>query len=96
MEKQIKVEFLFGRIAELEKMEIDEDDYQDFVDYIVSSGGSEMTTEEEVYKYYGNGSKEDGKKQIRQLYRVNTCITNIAEEANVKVEKKTSTESTEK
>ena len=92
LEEQIKVEFLFGRIADLEKIEVDDDDFNEFVNYIVSSGSSQMTTEEEVYKYYGNGSKEDGEKTLRQLYRVNTAISQVAEDANVTVDKGTDTE----
>ena len=92
LEEQIKVEFLFGRIADLEKIEVDDDDFNQFVNYIVSSGSSQMTTEEEVYKYYGNGSKEDGEKTLRQLYRVNTAISQVAEDANVTVDKGTDTE----
>lgn len=95
LEKQIKVEFLFGRIADLEKIEASDDDFKQFVSYIVSSGSSQMTTEDEVYEYYGNGSKEDGEKTLRQLYRVNSAISQVSEDANVTVEKKTDTESTE-
>lgn len=92
LEEQIKVEFLFGRIADLEKIEADDDDFNQFVNYIVSSGSSQMTTEDEVYEYYGNGSKEDGEKTLRQLYRVNSAISQVAEDANVTVDKGTDTE----
>lgn len=95
LKKQIEVEFLFGRIADLEKIEATDDDFKQFVSYIVSSGNSQMTTEDEVYEYYGNGSKKDGEKTLRQLYRVNTAISKVAADANVTVEKKTDTESTE-
>lgn len=95
LKKQIEVEFLFGRIADLEKIEAADDDFKQFVSYIVSSGSSQMTTEDEVYEYYGNGSKEDGEKTLRQLYRVNSAISQVSEDANVTVEKKTDTESTE-
>ncbi len=87
LEKQIKVEFLFGRIADLEKIEVDEDDFSQFVNYLISSGASQMTTEDEVYEYYGCGSKEDGKKSLRQLYRVNRAISHVVENANVTVDK---------
>ena len=89
LEKQIKVEFLFGRIADLENIEVDADDFADFVNYIVSSGSSQMTTEDEVYDYYGYGNKEDGKKALRQLYRVNQAISFVVEHADVTVESET-------
>lgn len=91
LEQQIKIEFLFGRIAELEKIEVDEDDFAQFVNYLVSSS-SQMSTEDEVYEYYGNGSKEDGEKSLRQLYRVNKAISHVAKNANVTVDKGTDTE----
>lgn len=37
LEKQIKLEFIFDRIAELEGLEIDQDKYEQFIDYIISS-----------------------------------------------------------
>lgn len=96
LEDQIKVEFVFGRIAEMEKIEVDEDDFKDFIDYLVNSGNSQLTTEADVYKFYGNGSAEDGEKSLKQVYRVNQAISEVAKTANVKVEKTDSAESTEK
>lgn len=93
LEKQIKVEFIFGRIADLEDIQVSDDDFKEFVDYLVSSGNSQMTTESEVYDYYGNGSQEDGKKMLRQQYRINKAISYVVEQANVTIEPET--ESTE-
>lgn len=93
LEKQIKVEFIFGRIADLEDIKVSDDDFKQFVDYLVSSGNSQMTTESEVYDYYGNGSQEDGKKMLRQQYRINKAISYVVEQANVTIEP--ATESTE-
>lgn len=64
MIKQIKIEFIFGRIAEKENITISDDDFKSFVDYLVSSGNSQMADENAVYKYYGGGNKEDGKKHF--------------------------------
>ena len=58
------MEFIFGRIADLEDIKVSDDDFKQFVDYLVSSGNSQMSTETEVYDYYGNGSQEDGKKML--------------------------------
>ena len=92
LEQQIQIEFLFGRIAELEKIEVDEDDFSQFVNYIISSSNSQMSTESDVYEYYGSGSEEDGEKYLRQLYRVNKAISHVAQNANVTVNKETDTE----
>lgn len=93
LEKQIKIEFIFGRIADLEDIQVSDDDFKEFVDYLVSSGNSQMTTESEVYDYYGNGSQEEGKKMLRQQYRINKAISYVVEQANVTIEPET--ESTE-
>lgn len=92
LERQIKIEFLFGRIADLEKIEVDEADFKEFVNYIISSSNGEMTTEDDVYDYYGYGNKEDGKKSLRQLYLVNQAISFVVENANVTVEPETETQ----
>ena len=93
LEKQIKVEFIFGRIADLEDIQITDDDFKQFVDYLASSGNSQMTTESELYDYYGNGNQEDGKRMLRQQYRINKAISYVVEQANVTIEPET--ESTE-
>ena len=92
LEKQIKLEFIFGRIAELEGLEIDQDKYEQFIDYIISSGNSELSTETAIYDYYGNGNKEDGKKNLKRLYLTNDALSFVIENANVTVQKADSTE----
>lgn len=92
LEKQIKLEFIFDRIAELEGLEIDQDKYERFIDYIISSGNSELSTESAIYDYYGNGNKEDGKKNLKRLYLTNDALSFVVENANVTVQKADSTE----
>ncbi len=92
LEKQIKLEFIFDRIAELEGLEIDQDKYEQFIDYIISSGNSELSTEAAIYDYYGNGNKEDGEKNLKQLYLTNDALSFVIENANVTVQKADSTE----
>ena len=92
LEKQIKIEFIFGRIAELEKIKVDQDKFDQFINYIISSGNTEMTTESEVYDYYGNGNKEDGEKNLKQLDLDNNALSFVIENANVTVKAADSTE----
>ena len=92
LEKQLTLEFLFDRIAELEGLEIDQDKYEQFIDYIISSGNSELSTEASIYDYYGNGNKEDGKKNLKRLYLTNDALSFVVENANVTVQKADSTE----
>lgn len=92
MTEQIKVEFIFGRIAEKENITIDEDDFKKFTDYLVSSSSSQFSDENALYEYYGLGNKEDGEKTLRQLYIVNQAISYVVEKTNVTVEPETQTE----
>lgn len=87
LEDTIKLEFVFGRIADLENIEIDEKDFEEFIQYIIDSGNAQMTDANAVYEYYGNGNKENGEKMLRQMYRVNTALSKVVEDADVTVEK---------
>jgi FKBP-type peptidyl-prolyl cis-trans isomerase (trigger factor) len=89
LKEQLQIEFIFGRIADLEGMEVDDDDFSEFVSYIISSGNIGASTEDDVYEYYGLGNKEDGEQSLRQLYRVNQAIMFVVENANVTVESET-------
>lgn len=92
LEKQIKLEFIFGRIADIEKIEVDEDAYGQFVDYIISSNSNQMSTQEDVYNYYGNGNKENGEKMLRDLYRVNQALSFVVDNADLTVVADTQTQ----
>lgn len=86
LQQQIKVELLFGRIADLENIEVDEEEFQQFINYIIQSDNGGFTTADEVYEYYGIGSREDGEKALKQLYRVNQAVSFVVDHANVTVE----------
>ena len=45
-----------------------------------------------IYDYYGNGNKEDGKKNLKRLYLTNDALSFVVENANVTVQKADSTE----
>lgn len=85
LSQQIKVEFLFGRIADLEQIEVDEADFLQFINYIIQSDNGGFASPEEVYEYYGIGSREDGEKALKQLYRVNQAVGFVVDHANVTV-----------
>lgn len=86
LSQQIKVEFLFGRIADLENIELDEADFEQFINYIIQSDGGTFAAAEDVYEYYGIGNKEEGEKALKQLYRVNQAVGFVVDNANVTVE----------
>lgn len=89
LEEQIKLEFVFRRIAELEQIEVDEEDFADFVAYIISNSSTGLTTEDEVYESYGYGNIEDGQTNLRQLYLVNQAIAFVVENANITIKEDT-------
>lgn len=86
LENTIKLEFVFGRIADLENIEIDEKDFEEFIQYIVDSSNGQMAASDAVYEYYGNGNKKNGEKMLRQMYRVNTALSQVVEDADVTIQ----------
>ena len=86
LEDTIKLEFVFGRIADLENIEIDEKDFEEFIQYIMDSSNGQMATADAVYEYYGNGNKKNGEKMLRQMYRVNTALSQVVEDADVTIQ----------
>lgn len=95
LQDTIKMEFVFGRIADLENVEIKEEDFKEFVQYIIDSSSGMMADETAVYEYYGAGKKENGEKMLRQMYRVNTALSQVVEDADITVEKPADTEEEE-
>lgn len=91
-EEQITTELLFRRIAQLEGLEVDDEEYATFIQNFLNSY-SDFTDEETLYEYFGNGDKEDGETYLRQLYITNKAIDVVYSKATVKNPE--STESTE-
>jgi FKBP-type peptidyl-prolyl cis-trans isomerase (trigger factor) len=89
LQEQIAMEFAFGRIADLEDIQVSDDDFSEFVSYLISANSDTFSSKEDVYNYYGTGNQEDGEKTLRQLYRINQAISFVTENANVTVEAET-------
>ncbi|MCM1107099.1 MAG: FKBP-type peptidyl-prolyl cis-trans isomerase [Blautia sp.] len=86
LEQQIKMEILFRRIAELEQITIDEEEFTNYVNYFVQSGSGSFTTVEDVYNYYGVGDAKGGEQELRKLFLAQRGLSFVAENANVTVE----------
>lgn len=86
LEKQIKVEFIFGVVAKKEKLEIDEDDYKKYIDSILNSQSSSFEDETALYEYYGRGEAKEGEAYLRDQYLVNKAIDKMVSKANFKLE----------
>lgn len=92
---QIKVEFIFGLIAQKENIEMDDDAFSNYVDYIVSASNSQFSKAEEVYDYFGSGHKDEGETYLRNQYLVNKAIDLVTEKAQVSFDDGTATDSTQ-
>lgn len=92
-EEQITTELLFRRIAQLEGIGIDDEEYATFIQNFLTSSSS-FTDEEALYEYFGSGNKEDGETYLKQLYITNKAIDLVYGKATVN-EAPAETESTE-
>lgn len=85
LNKQIKIEFIFGKIADLENIQVDDTELGQYIDYLIQSNSDKFKDADAVYEYYGVGSLEDGKKALRQLYRVTKAVSFVSDKANVTI-----------
>lgn len=83
LEKQIQVEFIFGLVAEKEDIEMDEDAFSEYVNYIISASNSQFENADVVYEYFGNGNSEEGETYLKEQYLVNKAIDKVAGSAEV-------------
>ena len=74
LEEQIKTEFIFGVIAEKENIEVDEEAFTSYIDYLVSNGNGAFADANAVYEYYGAGNAKEGEAYLRNQYLVNKAI----------------------
>ena len=80
---QIKVEFIFGLIAEKEDIEMDEDTYNSYISYIVSASNGQMADDNAVYEYFGSGHADEGEKYLKAQFLVNRALDSVADNAKV-------------
>lgn len=76
---QIKVEILFGRIAQLEGLEVDDEAFKTYVSYIMSQGNGTFTDEQAVFEYFGAGNADEGKAYLQNQYLVNKAVDLVAD-----------------
>lgn len=89
VEEQIKTEFIFSVIADKEGLELEEEEFGNFISGILSSEAASsygFSNEDDIYKYYGVGVVEDGKKYMRMLYQMNQAIDYVNENAKINIE----------
>lgn len=84
-EEQIKIELIFGLIAQREGIELEEEEYANYVSSFVNSENFDFEDETAVYEYFGAGSAEEGEAYLRKLYLANKAIDFVADHALVTV-----------
>ncbi len=92
---QIKVEFIFGLIAQKEGIEMDEDAFDNYVSYIISASNGQFSEADDVYEYFGSGHKDEGETYLKNQYLVNKAIDLVTGNAQVTFRDSSASESTD-
>lgn len=80
MEDNLKQELIFKAIAQKEKIEFDQEDFDTYISQLMTNAG--FSSEDNVYEAYGP-NKEAGKKYLQEVYLMNKACDKIAEKASV-------------
>lgn len=83
LEKQIGTELLFLYIAQLEDIQVDEDEYNQMVSTYLTDNGGSYDTEEDLYSAMGYGDVESGKEYMRGTYLRDQALALIVENATM-------------
>ena len=93
MESSIKLELIVKAIAEKEDIQIDDTEFENYVNNIVSNGG--YGDADTLYSNYGYGDAVYGENQIRVIYLAGLVLDKLSETAVVTENAVEETESTE-
>lgn len=83
LEEQIKTEFIFGFIAEKEKIEVEDEAFHSYLEYAISQSNGSFADEKAVYEYYGAGNEKEGETYLRNQFLVNKAIDLVVNKATV-------------
>ncbi len=93
VESSIKLELIVKAIAEKEDIQIDDTEFENYVNNIVSNGG--YGDADALYSNYGYGDAVYGENQIRVIYLAGLVLDKLSETAVVTENAVEETESTE-
>lgn len=93
VESSIKLELIVKAIAEKEDIQIDDTEFENYVNNIVSNGG--YGDADTLYSNYGYGDAVYGENQIRVIYLAGLVLDKLSETAVVTENAVEETESTE-
>lgn len=80
----IELELILGAIAAELEISVDEEEYGDYVEDMVSSGGYESAAA--LYELYGYGDAEYGERYLRDIYLCNLALEQLTKKADVTVD----------
>ncbi|MCR4610659.1 MAG: FKBP-type peptidyl-prolyl cis-trans isomerase, partial [Lachnospiraceae bacterium] len=80
-EEEFKTQLVFEAIAADQKMTVDEDGFNKFVNEMVSKNGFNST--DTLYQYYGSGDAKSGEKYLRTNYLCNKALEYCVSKASV-------------
>lgn len=79
IQEQIGMEFILDVVAEKENIEFNEEDYNEYLESMVSGGAYESV--DKLYETYGYGDVEYGKAYTKKIYLENLALNKIKETA---------------
>lgn len=83
-ESSIKLELILGAIADEMGLEFDEEEYDSYVESMVSGSGYESA--EAMYELYGYGDAAYGEKYFKNIYVCNLALEQLVNNAQVTVD----------
>lgn len=83
-ESSIKLEFILSAIADELGLEFDEEEYDSYVESMVSGSGYESA--EAMYELYGYGDAAYGEKYFKDIYVCNLALEQLVNNAQVTVD----------
>lgn len=79
----IKLELIFQLIAIREGFEIDEADFQAYVQNFIDNVNYGFTDEQSVYESFGNGDTEKGNEYVEEMYLMNQALNFVIDNASI-------------
>jgi trigger factor len=86
LESTIKLELIFEVISIRENFEVDDDEYQTYIQSIIDSSSNSFTDEQDVYESFGDGDAEKGNNYLQKMYLMNQALTYTTDNANIEEE----------
>ncbi len=81
--EQIQTELIFGLIAQKENIEVEEDEFNDYLQSFLDNQSFGFQENADTFRYFGAGNEEEGEAYLRKLYQSNKAASYVADHAEV-------------